>query len=261
MVFSSSSDKSGIIEEIDFWILGSSASSSIDYVIADKTRNINRWLDRVVSLILQADNRWEWDDTNHTDLPIATTTLVHNQQDYEITGAAFLKIIRVEVKNSSGDFKQLTPISQQDKRGIALSEYQKTAGMPKEYDKLGNSIFLYPKPSSSNVTLSAGLKIYFQRTVDYFTTSDATQEPGFASPYHRILSVGAAKDYCVANTLQSRIAILDAEIAKLEAGILEFYSSRDRDDRPRLGLKREDYGADQLLYGGLDLEMVNVQFQ
>jgi len=240
MIFSDTTDKQGIIQEIDFWITGRGDVAS-DCPIEDKTRNANRWYDRAVSLILQADNRWEWDDTNKTDLPIATTDLVDGQQDYGISGATFLKIFRVEVMNSSGDYRQLTPISQQDKKGIALSEYQKTAGMPKEYDKFANSIFLYPKPSSSEVTLSSGLKVYFQRNVTYFATTDTTEKPGFAEPFHRLLSLGGAFDYCIANGLNTRLSILRDEITKTEAGIVEFYTQRNIDEKVKMKLRTENF--------------------
>lgn len=243
MKFSNITNYSGIVQDIDFWITGRSDISS-DCPIEDKTRNVNRWLDRVASLILQADNRWEWDDANQTDLPIATTTLVDNQQDYGISGFTFLKVLRVEVKDQNGNYKQLTPISIEDKRGTAMSEFQKTAGMPKYYDLLGNSIFLYPKPSSSNTTLAEGLKVYFQRNVVYFNKTDTTQEAGFAELFHRILSLGGAYDYCLANGLTSKIPLLEKEIGKMEQGILSFYSNRDLDDQPKMRLKKENYGQE-----------------
>ena len=243
MQFSDTSNFLGILQNIDFWILGSSATASTDYAAADKTRQVNNWYNRVVSLILQADGRWEWDDTNHTDLPIATTALVADQQDYEITGATFLKITRVEVKNNAGDYQRISPISQQDKKHIALSEYKETAGMPQEYDKLGNSIFLYPKIASAQVTLAAGLKVYFQRNVSLFAATDTTKVPGFAEPFHEILAMGAARDYCIANDMQSRVAILDKEITKIEAEIIKFYAQRDRDEKTRMTLARENYGS------------------
>ena len=109
MQFSDTTNKNGILQEIDFWILGSSGTASSDYSTADKTRNVNRWLDRVNSLIMQADHRWEWDDTNHTDLPIATTTLVNNQQDYGLD-TSHLKIIRVEIKNNAGNYNLILPV-------------------------------------------------------------------------------------------------------------------------------------------------------
>ena len=79
--------------DIDFLL------NTTSYADADRVRNINARLDDVVSLILQSDGRWEWDDSNNTTLPIGTTTLVNNQQDYSIAGATFLDGIRVEAKD------------------------------------------------------------------------------------------------------------------------------------------------------------------
>lgn len=241
MQYSDTSTYSGIIQDIDFQLFGDSVSTSA-YLIADKTRNINAWYDRVASLIIKADDRWEWDDNNKTDLPIATTSLVANQQDYSISGESFLKILKVEIKDSSGNWKALTPISLEDKRGESMTDYLKTAGTPVEYDKLGNSIFLYPKPST---TISGGLKVYYQRNVTHFTTASTTTVPGFAELYHRILSYGAAFDYAVANGMNGKMSTLAALIAKMEADIVAYYSTRnDRDDVPSMSLEQENYGQD-----------------
>lgn len=241
MEFSSTSDKAGIVEEIDFLV----NTDSTSYPLTQKARNVNRWLEEVVSLIMQSDSRWEWDDSNQTDLPIATTTLVDSQQDYNIAGATFLKLLRVEIKDINGNYYLLEPISEKDITAQAMTEFLKTAGRPLYYDKLGDSVFLYPKPSSANVTLSAGLKAYFQRLPSYFTSTDTTKVPGFAPLFHRILSIGAALDYAVANGLTTKINILTPMAEKLKAGIVEFYSSRIRDEAVRMRLRKEEYGNDE----------------
>ena len=238
MVFSDSTTKQGIVEEIDF-LLG---TDSTEYPTAQKTRNVNRWYDRATSLILQADSRWQWDDLNQTDLPIGTMSLVANQQDYSQTDVEFLKILKVECKNSSGDWTALKQIDITQKKDIAMTEYRETAGTPAEFDLVGNSLFLYPKPSYAS---SGGLKIYYQRVPDYFTADDTTQEPGFAKPFHRLLSYGAAYDYAIAKNMMGKIPLLQTEIAKIEAGLIEFYSSRNRDMRQRITLKKEDYGTEE----------------
>jgi len=235
MKFSSSADKLGIVEEIDFLL---NLDSTATYAIAQKTRAVNRYYDKAVSLILMSDGRFEFDDDNQTDLPIGTTALVANQQDYSISGATFLKILRIEVKNESGDWIHLRQISMQDKRGTAMTEYRETAGTPKEYDVMGQSVFLYPKPSYS---ASAALKVYYQRDVSHFVSADEDKVPGFAAPFHSYLSFGAALDYAIANNLGSRIPLLREELAKLEQGIITFYSSRDRDEKVRMRLAKENY--------------------
>lgn len=240
MQFSAITSKDGILQEIATWCFGSSSNDDTTaYPLLDKTRNANRWYDRVVSLIMQADGNWEWDDINQTDLPVATTALVANQQDYGLDAAVQYKLLRVEILNSDGDAKQLNAISQTDKRGTALTEYQETAGTPNEYDLVGNSIFLYPKPSYAK---ALGLKLHFQRGASYFASTDTTKEPGFNRMFHRILSFGPAYDYALANGLQSKINLYRDEIAQLEAGLIKFYSGRNRDAKIQLRLRKTDYG-------------------
>jgi len=236
MEFSNDTTKNGIVEEIDF-IIG---SDSTEYPIAQKTRNINRWFDRVVSLILQADSKWQWDDANHSDLPIGTLSLVASQQTYSISGNELLKLLKVECSDSNGTFNPLIQIDIREMKGIAMSELLKTAGTPQSFDIINNTFTLYPKP---NYSYADGLKIYYQRIADYFAVADTTKVPGFAEPFHRILSYGPALDFCIAKNMNGRIALLRDEIAKLEAGIIAHYSSRNKDVKPKMTLRKEDYGV------------------
>jgi len=240
MVFSNTTTKDGILQEIATWCFGSSSNDDTTaYPLLDKTRNVNRWYDRAVSLIMQADGNWEWDDVNQTDLPVATTALVANQQDYGLDAAVQYKLLRVEILDNNGDSHQLNQISQTDKRGTSLTEYKSTAGTPQEYDLVGNSIFLYPKPSYAK---TAGLKLHFQRGASYFESTDTTKEPGFNRMFHRILTFGPAYDYALANGFQNKINLYRDEIAQLERGIITFYSGRNRDAKIQLRLRKEDYG-------------------
>jgi len=238
MVFSDTSTYLGIVQDIDYILFGSSTATS-PYAIADKTRNINNAYDKVVSLILQADGRWEWDDNNKTDLPIGTTSLVADQQDYEMSAATFLKILKVEIKDSSGNWKVLSPISLDDKTTQSITDYKSTAGTPEEYDKLGNSIFLFPKPSYAS---SGGLKIFYQRNVTHFAADDTTDVPGFAENFHRLLSYGAAFDYAVAHQMTRKISILKPLITEMERDLIKFYSTRGRDEKMSISLQEENYG-------------------
>ena len=108
--YSNDTEKSGIIQEIDFLL---NLDDSTTYDIKHKTRNVNRAYDRVVSLILQTDNRWEWEDTNKTDLPIATTDLVTGQRDYGID-TTFLRITKILVKDIAGNWQILIPVDEND---------------------------------------------------------------------------------------------------------------------------------------------------
>jgi len=242
MQFSDTTNDDGIVQDIDFW----AGTDSTSFPIKDKTRSANRALDKILALILQADGRWEYDDSNQTDLPIATANLVSGQRDYSISGATYLKITKVLVKDAAGNWDVLDPVDEHDQVARNIIE-DRITGTPKRYIKKANSIFLGPEPSYS---YTAGLKIHFQRNVVYFDTADTTEVPGFAAPFHRLISLYAAKDYCAANDFGARLANINNEIKELEAGLVAFYTSRNRDERIRMRSHREDYGASGLAIGG-----------
>lgn len=216
-----------IIEDIDF-ILG---TSDVSYPVADKLRNINNHYNDVATAIIRYQSNWEFDDTNKTDFPIATTDLVASQRDYSLP-TTFLKLLRVEVKDSAGNYQKLRQFDE-TQVDIALTEFNKTDGLPLYYREIGNSIELYPAADAANVTLAAGLKCFYQRNVTEFTTSDASVEPGFVKPFHRILSYGAAHDYAIARQLPVANEIKQ-KLIELYDGLKEYYSSRNREVRPKL---------------------------
>jgi len=238
MVYSDTTTYLGLVQDIDFLLFGNSTATS-PYAIADKTRNINSWYDTVASLIIKANANWEWDDNNKTDLPIATTSLVANQQDYNISGDSFLRILKVELKDNNGNWQALRPITLDDKRQESMTDYQKTAGTPMEYDKIGNSIFLYPKPSYSQ---AASLKVYYQRNVTHFVSTDTTKVPGFAENFHRILSYGASLDYAIAFGMSNKIAIFTPIIERMKPEIQDFYAMRSHEEKSTMKTQSEDYG-------------------
>lgn len=223
MQFDDSSTLQGLKQDIDF-LCGTNDTA---YTENDKVRNINRWAYRVVTWIYRASGTWQFDDSNKTDFPIATTTLVASQQDYELP-SDLLKIERVEVLDSDGNYRKLKAIDQ-SQIDQALTEFKESDGLPQYYDLVGNSLFLYPAPAAADVTTSAGLKIHFLREIDVFTGSDTTQEPGFAEPFHRLLSLGAAYDWLVANGTQQRLQNVRQEIEIMREELAAFYKDRNRD--------------------------------
>ncbi len=197
--------------------------------------------DAAAASLLKADAKWQLDDTNRTDLPIATTALVSGQQDYSLA-ISHLTIDRVEVKDSSGNWTELDQIDQQDlkrDRKTALGAYESISGIPRQYDLVGNSVVLYPTP---NYSQSASLKIYFSRTslkYDYSTSlftdgsgsGPTTDKPGFINElFHDLIPLHAAYDYCMFNVPELCNGILNA-INMKEGDLIEFYGNRNRDRR------------------------------
>lgn len=205
-----------------------SKTNATSFQAADMLILINNAYERVVSLILSCDNRWQYDDSNNTDLPIATTSLVANQQDYALA-TTHLEISRVELKNQAGNWSLLQPFDASDVKE-SLNYVGGISGIPIAYDKLGSSIFLYPPPSYSQ---AASLKIYFQRGPASFTSGEVTtgtKLPGFNSLYHDLIPLWAAYDYALANGLPNANQLM-VEIQRKEEALQNDYNMRSKDEQ------------------------------
>ena len=208
-----------------------------DLTAADLLILINQAYKRVVSWILQADGRWQFDDSNWVNINEITYTLTEAQPSYTFADA-FLVLEQVLVKSANGVWVVVEPVDRTDFRGIPIEEAYGTnnpTGFPLVYDKMGeDTIKLYPAPTSTYVTLASGLKIKVKRTADIFTSAQVTtgtKEPGFASPWHDILAYMSAQVYCSLYK-PDRVLYLESEINKRKTEIFEHYAKRDKDDRP-----------------------------
>lgn len=238
-----SSEKNGLIQVCEFEIFGEQDYGKISgsaNLLSTFTRGINDGLNRVTSLIMQSDGRWQWDDTNSTDYPIATTDLGTTagleQQDYPL-GVSHLRILRVEVKDVAGNWNLLTPIDQTDISDQSLTDFLKTAGMPQYYDKTANSIFLYPKPLAAAVTTTGGLRVFCQRPPSYFVTTDTTKTPGLNQLYHKLPALIASRDYALAKDLPIAKG-LSERVTIEEDSLAADYTLRNRDEKVGLKAKR-----------------------
>ena len=312
MKFNSITGLDGLIQDCEILLGMTSADISGDSTLLKTfTRMINAWYRRVNSWIWEVTGAWEYDDSNWTDLPIATTNLIttsgSEQQKYVIPSDA-QKIDRVEVLDADGNYQLLAPINKRQIKTSAMSEFKESPGMPQYYDLLGRVLVLYPKPKATSVTDSAGLKLYFSRDIDEFIckTGSATdtlanhlidntlkqftaddlgrvvknvtdgtfatitlvndstnlslddnifesgeeysidsndQEPGFVSNFHRILSLGASLDYCIAfmSDEVNKINSIRAEINALKKELKNFYGTRHRDFPTRISPRKRDY--------------------
>lgn len=215
------------------FLLGKIVTDTTSLPVKAFCRSANTYYRKAAYFIWRNTAGWEFDDSNYATLPTGTTTIVDKQQDYSLPTNA-LSIERVEVMGSDGIYKLITRIDKSDVTEEAMSEYYETAGMPRYYDLVGNSILLYPKPSTSYVTATAGLKIYLSRDVSVPTTPSAyrtiSTEPGFQITFHPYLAYGVAYDYGVANNYtQDKMSLLKVALQEQEAQLSDYYAKRDRD--------------------------------
>jgi len=251
MQFSDTTNNSGIVQDVDF-LLGTDATR---FPLKDKTRIANKALDNALDLILGSDGRWQFDGTNKTDFPIGTTDLVSGQQDYGFT-TEMLVVTRVECKDSNGNWKALTPFDQNDLNradhgtaanqveGISqsrqsLTAFMNTNGEPVYYDKIANSVFLYPAP---NYNSTDGLKVYYQRKMNYFPAdgTGTTETPGFATHLHDYIPYYIAKEYAMKKGM-NLFAPLTKKLEELAMKIVEHYGYRPKDEKVVIRPSVENY--------------------
>lgn len=212
-----------ILEDIDFIC----QTDSTSYPTSDKTRNANRWYYKGVTDILKSAGRLQFDDTNLSTLPEVTFDLVSGQADYS-NPADLLKLHAIEIKDNGGNWIRLQEIDFQSDLRRTISDFEETDGTPRYYDQGEGSFKLYPAPLTGSVTLTGGGKVHLSREVDIFTTADTTQEPGFAEPFHRIVSLGASVDWMMVHN-PDKVNNWLAQLEQLRTEMREFYADKNRD--------------------------------
>lgn len=239
MEFNDVTNEQGLYQDA-LYLTGANSGT---FDIKDFTRSANFAQNRATSKIFKADSRWKHSDANNPDRDIATSDLVANQDNYSIE-VSHLKIKRVRMKNSNGEWVTLTPVDRREVPDSVLNSY----GNPKYYDKDGMSILPFPIPNYST-SGNSGIEIEFQRGPVYFLHTDTDKMPGFASPYHRLISLYPAQDWLLANAtrqnpLTHRINLVNTLIKELEADLEGHYLNRDVDEAPTLKTKQraKNYG-------------------
>lgn len=223
-------------------------TNATSFPSADMIVLANNAMDRVASLIMQSDGRWQFDDTNQPSsdqgdgtggLPIATTALVSAQQNYTFA-VNFLNVERVELKDEDGNWRKLQPIDQADVYDQSITDFMTGGGTPAYYDKLGNSVLLYPTPDYSQ---SASLKVYYSRPPIVIQSSDissTTTKPGFNSLYHDLIALWVSYDYAVANGLPNANQLM-VEITRKEEALKEDFALRSQDEHIRISGKKYNF--------------------
>jgi hypothetical protein len=231
IVFSDTSTNTGILQQIRKMM----RVDSTQWPTANVVASVNNWLDTVAGYAIGADRRFQWDDTNHSKLPIGTTNVVANQSDYSFLtdeqNNSILNLTRIDILGTNGLYTRLIPIDEAQ-IGIALDEFEKTAGNPVYYDKIADNIVrLYPKPAT-NVT--SGLKFYFQRTPSYFVAADTTKSPGVPPLLHRGFVISGAYDGALTLGLPN-LQPLSLELQKEEQKMKDYFMGRNTDENKTMG--------------------------
>jgi hypothetical protein len=243
MQFNNTSSKNGIIQQCETLCnLGDGGITSNTTLLAKFTEWVNQACLKVESAIISVDKNWKWDDYNYSDFSRATANLVSGQRDYTLPAASstgnaseLLRVNKIAVldTNSTPQERTLIPTNLPE---ADLNNIYSASGLPVYYKLIGNSVKMWPAPSSTQVTLTGGLIVYFQRTHAPFTTSDTTKEPGFPETYHDLVPLYASSVYLLpinTNLSVSYLTLFNQGLEKLQ----EEYTHRNDDNLNQIRTK------------------------
>lgn len=237
MQFSDNAGKSGLIEDTTF-LLGIDVNG---YPIEERTRNINNRYAMILPIIFSSYGGWQFIDDNTSDtttgVPYADQNLTSGTSLYQLPTAA-LTVKGVSILTSGGSRQNLTGISFEEYQQVGGDATNTTNAAPSRYMLQGDILRMVPTP---NYSVTNGLRVYFDQAAYQFTSVDTTKTPGFASIFHRALSVGAALDYAMAKNLSAKVAYLTNlwewyvgnEQRGTKGAIAKFYVDRFKARSPR----------------------------
>lgn len=229
MVISKVSDRTGIIQFLERETGTQSVSA---YTTAIKLVDINQAFDDYQNLVKRVAGSWQADDSNHTKYPNMTFNLVSGQKDYNFTedeqGNQVQDIYRVEVMCSNGKWKVLKMVNEMNYED-AISNIDTETGEPTEYYITANGIFLVV---ASNYSQTNGIRMFFTRSPNYFTTADVTaetKEPGIPNGHHKYLFWKPAYWYWMPIDT-AKANVYKVLVDDLEKNITHEYANRMKDE-------------------------------
>lgn len=239
--FNDTSNKSGLIQLCEQYTgLGDGNISGNATLLKQFTRGINNAYQKIVTIIFESQDDWEWDDIGTTDgttasrsdYPVATVSLVAGQRDYTFPlSLKLMKIQRVDVSYNGSTFYRCTPWdSQETSLGLGNdsdvdARYTQTNPV---YDVRANSVWLYPRGDTTSVTAGGVLRIEFLREPVEFASTNTANTPGIDTAFQPMLALDASIDYCMVNS-PSLIGVLSSRYSDMESRLRKYYSRKNED--------------------------------
>lgn len=203
---------------------------STQWTTAKIVNSCNNWLDKLTGYAIGADKRFQWDNTQHTELPEGTTNLAQDQIDYSFLtdeqGNQIVTLTGISVLRN-GYYVPLVPVDKDD-QSIDMSVFGTQRGVITSYDKIADNIIRLDAKPDSNVT--AGLKFFFQRTSPAFAATDTTKTTGFSQLLDRGFVIASAYDGAITLGLPNTQA-LSVELEKEERKMIEYFEDRNNDEQ------------------------------
>ncbi len=234
--------------EINAKITSLTNASTTEYPNSDRLIDINLWQQKIVGMIMDAEDESYFDDSRFTGYPKVTWPLTTNR-DYSIgqsqtdTGGisyAVLKCKSVSVTYDGTNWVDATPLDLAETNigdappsavaANASIDANFSVANPR-YSYKNNAIWLYPLATAAQVAQGASMIAEFERGAADFTSADLTAGtaiPGFDVTFHAMLAYGPAYEWCESKALPQASSIY-RELGVYEDRLRKQYSSKQLD--------------------------------
>ncbi len=232
MVYNDTSTKQGIIQACEFFCgLNDAAISGSASLLAHFTRIINTNYHKVVTMILDSEDGWDWADLNQSGSGESTLTKNTTGGTGYVKLALSDKILKVkslEITYDGSNWKKATPLQLNESSAPfdANSITQNFSVDSPFYYQNGLFVYLFPTPVTS---VTGGVKMWTVKEGTEFTAADTTAEPGFDEPFHNMIAVGASLDFALAKGRENKNE-LAGMYADYERRLRVFYGNKQESE-------------------------------
>jgi hypothetical protein len=245
MQYSDTTNKSGIIQDIEFLTnLGDGVISGDSTLLKQFTRLINIRYAKVLGKLQLISGTSGAEDTNHTSQQFSTFDIVSGQNDYTFStdedGNTITDITAVSIIPSATDtdYVPLGKLTLSDADAqLIMSPNSDNTGTPTGYIEKNGTVYFNTIPDYDKT--DGGL-LFYRLVPSYFTSADTTKTPGYAEPFHRLLSLGPAHDWLLVNKPDATALItrVEAELNEYEDD-LESFTRQRNPTRTRMTTREE----------------------
>lgn len=199
-----------------------------DYSDASLIRDLNSELSMIHISILRDRGTLEFDDSNYSDLPVATFTITANTREYKITADENSNAVLTKHKVGvlyDGEYIDIprVQVGEGSQAGL-LTKDSDSKDIPSGYYEIGESIVFVDMPKTSTTG-----KVWFDRELDFATTGDTTKVPGVPSMYHNLAAYKTSLNYAIDKNLPN-INQINRRVEMEEMRLQEFEESRRGDE-------------------------------
>lgn len=235
-------DGTGIVDDV-LSRLGSGINLS-NYPIAAITRSVNSRKDLIWSIIFDKYAGFLFLDKNKNSstpsdtLPYADLNITSGTPLIFLPDAA-LSVNGAEIKyQNSTTFMPLPLLTFEEFLKMGGDGRFPGTGAPSYALPYGNVVRLVQTP---NYSQASSLRVFFDEGLGDFLSSDTTKAPGFASPFHVMLAIGAAIDYAESHPgMEAKAVVLGRAWDKWEMRLGSYYANRYKARLPKRIYPGED---------------------